>query len=135
MPDWVYEPFALRLGTIVGTWLAGKYHQGLVCGYAADGEPMIMSISLWKGFATESLCQFMGPQGLAEASYPSRLQSEQILSRARSVSHRPYDLGRWNCQHFVRFAHGLSVQSPQASAAAKAVLAISAIFAFLNLAK
>ena len=133
MLDWAYQPFALRLGAIVGTWLAGKYHQGLVCGYTADGEAIVMSISIWKGFATEPLSRFVGPQGLVEASYPSDLSGEQVLARARSVSDLPYDLGLWNCQHFVRHAHGLRVESPQASAAAKAALAISGFFALLAL--
>lgn len=127
-----YVPFDLRIGAIVVTQIGPIEHVGLVVGYTRLGEPIVASISLWRGFVQETLSQFANAQGTYKANYPSHLSGNVVVARAYSVAKKQYHLLNWNCEHFVRHAHGLPLESPQI---AKAILAASAIFAAVALAR
>lgn len=51
-----------------------------------------------------------------------------ILERAKSVAFRRYDAVAWNCEHFVRYCHGLKPVSPQV--AGTLLLAGAAVLAY-----
>jgi hypothetical protein len=41
------------------------------------------------------------------------LPPEVVLHRARSIQGRACSLTDFNCEHFVRHAHGVEIKSPQ----------------------
>ena len=45
--------------------------------------------------------------------YPSNLAPIEVIRRARLLTGHPYSLLGFNCEHFVRIAHGLRPESPQ----------------------
>jgi hypothetical protein len=45
--------------------------------------------------------------------YPGELPPEEVMARARSLIGMQYDAGNANCEHFVRWCHGLEPESPQ----------------------
>lgn len=58
------------------------------------------------------------------------LPSSEVLRRARSGLHPTYSWTAFNCEHFVRFAHGLAQESPQLTRLA--VLGSLAAVAFIG---
>ncbi len=57
------------------------------------------------------------------------------IEKARKNIGQPYDLFRSNCEHFVRFCHGLKVESQQVWVAVLGVLAIGGIALYKHLKK
>lgn len=54
--------------------------------------------------------------------FPGQPPAATVLARACSIIVTRYDLLRWNCEHLVRFAHGLPERSPQAALGSLALL-------------
>ena len=52
-------------------------------------------------------------RGLLQHSYLGSLPPEMVLARARAKLGTSYSLFNWNCEQFVRYAHGLNPESPQ----------------------
>ena len=129
MASVLYTPYGLRLGTIIATWIGPVEHFGFVCGYTAWGEPIIASISMRAGYTEVPLTRFAEAQGKYTCDYPSSLSEYEVLARAYSVANEPYNLTTWNCEHFVRYAHKLPLQSPQVARAALVAFAAVAIVA------
>lgn len=65
------------------------------------------------GLIEQPVSAFARGRPLTVAGYPGRLRPALVMQRARSMHERPYSLMSFNCEHFVRFAHGLPVESPQ----------------------
>jgi hypothetical protein len=124
-----YVPFGLRIGTIVSTWIGPIEHFGLVTAYTQWGEPVVASISMKDGFARQLLTGFAKAQGTYGFGYPSSLPEYEVLARVYSVADKPYHLANWNCEHFVRYGHGLPPESPQVARATIIAFAAIAIFA------
>jgi hypothetical protein len=106
---------SVRLGTMVSVYRGLYWHEGVVCGYSDDGEPLILSISA-PGSRIETLTQFAGSQTTVDVQYPSQLPGWLVVRRAFWSARRPYHWRDWNCQHLVRFAHGSMLESPQVTA-------------------
>jgi hypothetical protein len=115
-------------GTIISIAVWPVDHVGIVTDRFVDGSPTIISNSLRRGGVVEETWQSFHA-GLESQSrgYPGRLLPSVVLKRARSK------LGsKWtptsNCEHLVRYAHGLPVESPQLQKMAFWSLIIGLVF-------
>lgn len=77
----------------------------------------------------QSLEAFADGCRVTAATARTRLIPEQVVARAESMLGRPYDGVRWNCDHFVAYALGNKIESPQLTVAAVslATLALAAL--------
>lgn len=101
----------LQVGSIVEVDRGFYRHLGLFYGWRGQ-TPMIL-VNLPSGTKVQSLDEFSNGQSVYVKGYPSNLLDWQVLTRAKSVINKPYSWLSWNCEHFVNFAHGLKVESPQ----------------------
>lgn len=102
----------LRLASIVSVRRPGFLHEALVSGFTYYGEAIVSSISSSEGSYEELLADMLAGQPLEDIRNPDVLPDWLVLQRAAEVACRPYNWVSWNCQHFVRYAHGLKVRSP-----------------------
>lgn len=114
----------LSPGTVVRTWRGMCWHYGLIGFGAIDGTWAVVSFSP-EGVVRESLHAFGGGTGIIIDGYPSDLPPQCVLECARSIADVPYNVGFWNCEHFVRYCHGLKPESEQVNTAA--LFAVGAI--------
>lgn len=109
----------LQPGDVVGAYiwvgLVRVLHVGVVS-YNAHGRGTgVISNSLKHGKVTEERLEEFAKGG--EVYYVGeirgRLAGQTVVRRARSRLGEPYSLFSDNCEHFVRWAHGLTEESPQ----------------------
>ena|SRR6266849_490467 len=93
-----------------------KWH-GLVthCGIYTERNTVISS-SPGGGVVEQPLDEFSGGAPVTPAGYPGTLHPLVVIDRARRQIGTPWRLN-FNCEHFVNWAHGVEVQSPQLKAA------------------
>jgi hypothetical protein len=92
-------------------------HKGIVSDRWYGGKPMIISNSARSGGVHEEAWDvFAEGNTVAVDGYPGGLPHFEVMSRAKSFISSQYDLFRWNCEHFVAYAHGLQLKSPQVAA-------------------
>jgi len=119
----------LQPGTIVSVAVGPLTHFGIVSDQQGGGFPNIISCSRRTGqVAEEAATVFANGNNIKVHSYPGRLDPLQVIQRARSKLGTEYDLFKWNCEHFVRWAHNLKPESPQLQIAA--ILGISSLLLF-----
>ena len=104
----------LRPGTILSTGRPGFRHYGISTDQYIDGLPTVISnTGKYVRVVEESLAQFQEQGDLKIEGYWGSLPPQEVLRRAREKLGTRYLLLNWNCEHFVRFAHGLKPESPQ----------------------
>lgn len=105
---------ALRPGTVLSTGRPGFRHFGVSTDCFINGLPTVISNTGKYGkVIEESLEQFKEQGDLKIEGYWGSLTPQNVLRRARENLGTRYLLINWNCEHFVRFAHGLKPESPQ----------------------
>jgi len=105
---------ALRPGTVLSTGRPGFRHFGVSTDNYINGLPTVISNTGKYGkVVEESLEQFKEQGDLKIEGYWSSLTPQDVLRRAREKLGTRYLLLNWNCEHFVRFIHGLEPESPQ----------------------
>ena len=120
---------ALRPGTILSTGRPGYRHFGISTDCYINGLPTVISNTGKYGkVIEESLEQFQEQGDLKVEGYWGSLNHQDVLRRAREKLGSRYFLLNWNCEHFVRFVHGLKPESPQV--ALVGVMVIGAILLF-----
>lgn len=104
-----------RPGTVVLVPVFGLFdHTGIVSDRRYGGKPLVISNSSRSGGVAEEPWDTFAQGGdVSLVGYPGRLPWNVVLHRARSFIGSRYGLMSWNCEHFVRFAHGLKPWSPQ----------------------
>jgi len=91
-------------------------HKGILSNVSGDdGLPMVIHNAKLFGKVIEaSMTTFRlkarGP--VSSDGYPGELAPLEVLRRARSELETPWLVWR-NCEHFVHWAHGLEMRSPQ----------------------
>lgn len=103
-------------GTAIGVWVRGVVHEGIVSDLRGiDGLPYVISNSARVGHGAEEPWQTFtgGRNAYLLRNLSARLPASTVLAHARSMLNKKWDIFTWNCQHFVREAFGLSVESPQ----------------------
>lgn len=104
----------LTPGTLVSVMVGPFKHYGIVSGRAIGGMPHVISNSRRKGaVAEEPVSVFSGGKSIKVHGRLGELSPSAVVSRARSQLGKTYNLLRWNCEHFVRWAYGIKVESPQ----------------------
>ena len=101
-------------GTVIRVWSGLYEHVGLLGERTWYGERTVLSFSPDKGgFCEEPYSQFAKGSPVRTQGYLGVLDPWMVLSRARAMRGRRYSWTAFNCEHFVRLAHGVAVESPQ----------------------
>ncbi len=90
-------------------------HYAIVSDRKTDGMPNLIALSQRRGTVQEEIWQ-RGTQGatVRKSHIGGALPAQEVLDKARSLIGKPtYKLFTNNCEHFVRWAHGLPVESKQ----------------------
>ena len=128
VPNMEYRRVALPPGTIIGVRFGLIEHVGIVTDRSIDGVPAVISNShAHRGAREEPLSSFIQGRSFRVHKALSDRPGEEVADRARRMVGRRYDVLRFNCEHFVRIAHGLKPRSPQvyrAMAVAAGALAV-----------
>ena len=104
----------LPAGTVVSTGRPGYRHYGIVTDRFINGfQTVISNTGKFRKVVEEPLPLFQEGSDLRVEGYWGKLHPHDVLSRARAKLGAPYSLFTSNCEHFVRFAHGLREESPQ----------------------
>ena len=101
-------------GTIVAVAVGPVEHVGILAGQTPDGRLTVISNSRRAGGVVEEpIDSFAGGAKVRVLSYPGILAPAAVVWRARSRLGQRWNLFNWNCEHFVRWVHGLKPTSPQ----------------------
>lgn len=108
-----------RVGDVLAvsaTWLGYHFqHVGIFIGYhPSTSERLVLSASREKGgVVIETWDEFAGGKPVTNRGPLGTFPPEVVLQRAYQLLGQPYDLANLNCDHVVRYAHGVKVESPQ----------------------
>lgn len=115
-------------GSVVAIQLPLYKHFGVVTDRFYRGERTVISNSWKAGRVVEQpFTVFSGDFPIVDISYPSLLAAPIVVRRATSRLGDIYSLLTWNCEHLIRFAHGLKPSSPQIKVMLLAGLALIAV--------
>lgn len=113
-----FNPAFIRPGTTLSTSRLLYRHVGILTDRLINGFPTVISSSGERGVVVEEpLDKFRGAGDIRVEGYLSSLPHEVVLERARGKVGTQYSLISWNCEQFVRYAHGLIPESPQLATA------------------
>lgn len=109
-----YRDVFLPAGTVIGVRAGVIEHVGIVTDQRIDGMPAVISNSYsHRGVREETLADFARGRSYRVHKQMSKMPGEEVAHRARRMIGRRYDALSFNCEHFVRIAHGLKPRSPQ----------------------
>lgn len=116
--------FEVVSGTPLKVWLGAYWHEGL-----ADGMYVIHNSKAHGKVVRSTYAEFSAGNKIFVCEELQVVDMAVAIQRARSALGVAYDLWVRNCQHFVRWAHGLEQESPQIQQALMAAsgLAIATI--------
>lgn len=105
---------SVQPGSVVAIQLPLYKHFGVVTDRFYRGERTVISNS-WKagGVVEQPITVFSDGLPIVGVTYPSLLAAPIVVRRATSRLGEKYSLLTWNCEHLIRFAHGLKPSSPQ----------------------
>ena len=132
------ELFDLRPGTVVRVriGLTPFYHVGLISDTITDGAPNVISNSQrCGGVAEEPLADFGDPSSVLVLGYLSELSPAEVMYRARRYLGGKWHLVNWNCEQFVRVAHGLKAESPQLTFWVSLLGGVALVYGVIRLAR
>lgn len=105
-------------GTIISVERGLYRHFGVLAELVAGRERQVLSFNpgpVGRQVVEESLSAFCRAEVPRIEPPFSQVAPSVVLARARSGQHPDYSWMFFNCEHFVRFAHGLRPESPQAA--------------------
>lgn len=105
----------------VGTVLAVDFFPVTHVGIATGRGWVISNSRARGGVYEESLRDFSDGRPIRVLGHLGNLPASRVVERARSKIGERWSLFSNNCEHFVRWAHGVKVASPQLENAVKAV--------------
>lgn len=104
----------LPAGTVVRVSHGFYEHVAMLSAHAIGGERAVVSFSAQAGgFMEEPFSIFARGQTVVIEGYLGVLPPVVVMQRARMKKGQAYSLSDFNCEHFVRYAHGVPVESPQ----------------------
>jgi hypothetical protein len=104
----------LPAGTVVRVRHGFYEHVAMLGEHAIGGERAVVSFSAQAdGFVEEPFSIFARGQTVVIEGYLGVLPPVVVMQRARMKRGQAHSLSDFNCEHFVRHAHGVPVQSPQ----------------------
>jgi hypothetical protein len=108
------ELWALPPGTVVRVNHGLYDHVGLLGDQWINGERTVISFTATTGgLIEESFSQFSAGRQVTSDGYPGALPPSIVVRRARGLHQRSYAWLTFNCEHFIRHAHGIPEESPQ----------------------
>ena len=106
--------WSLPIGAVVRVSHGWYDHVGLMGDNICRGERTVVSFSARAGgFTEEPFSAFASGQQVAIDGYPGALPPQSVMQRACLKQGRSYSWTEFNCEHFVRYAHGVPIESPQ----------------------
>lgn len=121
----VEELTHLPPGTVLSTITAGGIeHFGILTERQLFGQPVTVASASKRRLSVveEWAMEFSLGAPVYTHGVWSKLSWQQTVGNARSQLGQPYRLFDRNCEHFVRFCHGLPQESPQLASAVGAVV-------------
>ncbi len=114
-------------GTVISVLVGLVRHFGIVTDIWQAHKPMVISSSWRRGGTHEEPWDvFTGGRVPKVEPLMGRFHPLEVIERARAMSGRPWGVFS-NCEHFVRRALGLKVESPQLRAVGTAAIVIAGI--------
>lgn len=108
------EILALSTGTILRVSHGWYDHVGLLGEHPTMGERCVLAFSYQAGgFVEQGYSEFARGRVVTVDGYFGILPPETVMRRARWKQGQPYSWTYFNCEHFVRYAHGAPIESPQ----------------------
>lgn len=120
----------LPAGTVVTTSRGLYSHVGILTEPTFGAERRVISLNpgpLGSQVLEEPLSAFARGKPVKALPSKTALQPRAILARARSGQHPTYSWVTFNCEHFVNFALGVPVRSPQIAFWGLAAMALVAL--------
>jgi hypothetical protein len=109
-----YGVWDLPAGTVVRVSHGLYDHVALLGDREVSGERGVVAFSADAGgFVEQPFSALAGTRTVNVDGYLGKLPPAVVLQRARAMRGRSYSWANFNCEHFVRQAHGLLVESPQ----------------------
>lgn len=106
--------WASAAGTVVRVSHGLYDHVALLGDRQIGGERSVLAFCAEAdGFIEQPLSAFACGREVKVDGFPGRLPPMIVLRRARAMQGRRYSWLDFNCEHFVRHAHGLPTESPQ----------------------
>lgn len=105
---------SLPTGTVVRVSHGWYDHVALLGDRRINGERSVISFSAKDGgFVEQPYSAFSLGRQVTSDGYFGGLPSAAVMQRARLKQGVPYSWIDFNCEHFVRYAHGVQIESPQ----------------------
>jgi hypothetical protein len=106
--------WALLPGTVIRVNCGFYDHVALLGDRSIDGERGVLSFSAKScGLVEQRMSTFSADRFVAADGYLGGLPPEIVMQRARLKQGQGYSWTEFNCEHFVRYAHGVLIESPQ----------------------
>ena len=101
-------------GTVVRVRHGFYEHIAMLGDHAMGGERAVVAFSAQAGgFVEEPFSAFARGRAVVIEGFLGSLPPVVVMQRARMKQGQAYSLTEFNCEHFVRYAHGVPVESPQ----------------------
>ncbi len=106
--------WALPAGTVIRVNCGFYDHVALLSDRWLGGERAVLSFSAQScGLVEQCISTFAAGRDVTVDGYLGGLPPGTVMQRARLKQGQSYSWTKFNCEHFVRYAHGVPVESPQ----------------------
>lgn len=106
--------WALPAGTVVRVSHGWYQHVALLGDCVTQGERSVLAFSAQAGgFSEQPFSIFAKGRSVTVEGYLGGLPPAAVMRRARLKQGQAYSWTNFNCEHFVRYAHGVPIESPQ----------------------
>ncbi len=106
--------WGLPAGTVIRVRHDWYDHVGLLSDHLIEGERGVLAFSAQEqGFVEQAFHAFAQGRQVRIDGYPGSLPPDIVMHRAWLKRGQVYSWVNFNCEHFVHFAHGLPIESPQ----------------------
>jgi hypothetical protein len=106
--------WTLPAGTVIRVNCGLYDHVALLSDWPINGERGVLSLSAQHGgLVEESISAFSARKTVTVDGYLGATPPAMVMQRARLKRGQAYSWTEFNCEHFVRYAHGVPIESPQ----------------------
>src|SRR3569832_122832 len=109
-----HDFWGLPAGTVIRVRHGWYDLVGLLGDHLIVGERSVLAFSAKEqGFVEQAFHAFAQGRQVRVEGYPGLLPPAIVMHRARLKRGQAYSWVDFNCEHFVHYAHGLPMESPQ----------------------
>lgn len=114
IPTQIQQIWALPVGTVIRVSHGWYHHVALLGDGVIQGERSVLAFSAQAGgFIEQPFSAFALGRSVTADGYLGGLPPASVMQRARLKQGQAYSWTEFNCEHFVRYAHGVPIESPQ----------------------